>query len=72
VKYPSVAKETNSHTGTFALGDLSTKLSEKSKDVRPLNVSRDRMSKDALKSFEIFSLHIVLVPQNSTIVKNLA
>ena len=72
MEYTSVAEEANTHTGTFALANLSPELSEKSEDVRPLNVPRDRMSKDGLKGFEIFSLHVSLVPHNSTIVKGLA
>lgn len=70
MEYPPVAKETDTYTRTFALGDLSPKLSEESKDVRPLNVSRDRMRKDGLKSFEIFPLHMILVPLYSTKVMN--
>jgi hypothetical protein len=51
VKYSSVSKKPYSDTGTFPLGDLSPKLSEKSQNIRPLNVSRDRMGKDGLQRF---------------------
>jgi len=57
VKYSSVSKKPYSDTGTFPLGDLSPELSEKSQDIRPLNVSRDRMGKDGLQCFEIFPFH---------------
>jgi hypothetical protein len=46
VKYSTIPKETNPDAGTFALGDLRPKLSEKSKNIRPLNVSGDGVSKD--------------------------
>jgi hypothetical protein len=69
VKYSTITKKTNPDAGTFPLGDLGSKLSEKSKNIRPLNVSRDRMSKDGFQSFKIFSLHMFLVPQYGTTVK---
>jgi len=70
VKYSTITKKTDPDAGTFPLGDLSSKLFEKSKNVRPLNVSRDRMSKDGFQCFEIFPFHMILVPQNSTTVKS--
>ena len=46
MKYSTITKQTNPHAGTFTLGDLSSKLSEENKNIRPLNVARDRMCKD--------------------------
>lgn len=69
VKYSTITKETYTHSGTFALGDFSPKLSEKSENIRPLNVPGDRMGKDRFQSFKIFSLHMLLVPQCGTTVK---
>lgn len=69
MKYPPIAEKTYPHSGTFALGDLSSQLSEKRKNIRPLNVPGDGMCEDRFQSFFIFSFHIFLVPQFGTIVK---
>lgn len=69
MKYSTIIKETNPNTGTLTLSDLSSKLSEKSKNIRPLNVPRDGMCKDRFQSFKILSIHIFLVPQYGTTVK---
>lgn len=69
MKYSTISKETYTHSGTFAFGDLSPKLSEKSKNIRPLNVPRNWMGKDRFQCFKIFSLHMLLVPQYGTTVK---
>jgi hypothetical protein len=69
VKYSTITKETNADARTFPLGNLCSKLSEKSENIRPLNVSRDGMSKDRCQSFEVFSFHRFLVPLLGTTVK---
>nr|WP_237754290.1 hypothetical protein [Geobacter sp. OR-1] len=46
MEYSTVPKETNPNAGTLMLGDLRPKLSEKSKNIRPLNVSGNGVSKD--------------------------
>lgn len=62
VKYSTITKEANPDAGTFSLGDLCPKLFEKSENVRPLNVSGNRVSKDRFQRFESFSVHGFLVP----------
>ena len=69
VKYSTIPKETNTDARTFTLGNLSPKLFEESQNIRPLNVSRNGVSKDRCQSFEMFSLHRFLVPLFGTIVK---
>ena len=62
MKYSTIPKKTNPHAGTFALGYLRPKLSEESENIRPLNVSRNGVSKDRFQGFEMFSFHKFLVP----------
>ena len=69
MKYSTIIKETNPDTGTRTFSNLSSKLSEKSKNIRPLNVPRDGMCKDRFQSFKILSSHRFLVPQYGTMRK---
>lgn len=69
MKNTSVAEETNTDTRTFALGNVCPKLSEESKNIRPLDITGDGMRKKGFQCFDIFSSHTILVPQNGTTVK---